>query len=75
MITIERCHMSRQCGQRWELLEPVLDNPRVRYCDQCQSAVHLVELERELIELARQGKCVAIVREDCIIAAGLQKHA
>lgn len=61
MIAIERCHLGYPCSQRWEALEPVLDNPRVRYCDRCQSAVHLVERENELFELARQGKCVAVV--------------
>jgi hypothetical protein len=68
MISIEHCHMSDQCTQRWEALEPVLDNPRVRYCGQCQSAVHLAEREKELVELARQGKCVAVMRT-CVINA------
>lgn len=75
MITIEHCHMRHQCSQRWEVLEPVLDNPRVRYCGQCQSAVHLAEQEQELVDLARQGKCVAVVREDFVMAVGLPSRA
>jgi hypothetical protein len=33
-------------------------------CGQCQSAVHLIEKKSELGELARQGKCVAILQKD-----------
>lgn len=70
MIAIEHCRLSDQCTQRWQALETVRDNPRVRYCDQCQSAVHLVEHEHELIELARQGKAVAVLRKDFLSTAG-----
>jgi hypothetical protein len=59
VIAIERCHRNSDCTQRWEGLEPVIDNPRVRYCGECQSAVHLAEHETELAELVRQGKSVA----------------
>lgn len=72
MIAIERCHHSYPCSQRWEALEPMLDNPRVRYCGRCQSAVHLVERENDLVELARQGKCVAVVREESVLAVAVQ---
>lgn len=61
--------MNGQCSQRWEALELVRDNPRVRYCDLCRSAVHLVEHEAEMLELARLGKCVAIAREDPVEVA------
>jgi hypothetical protein len=52
--------------QRWEALEPVRGNPRIRYCGLCRSAVHLVEHEAEILELARMGKCVAVQRRDPI---------
>ena len=71
MIAIERCRLSEQCTQRWQALETVRDNPRVRYCNQCQSAVHLVEHEYELIALARQGKSVAVLRRDALSTAGM----
>jgi hypothetical protein len=61
MIAMENCHRSSLCTQRWESLETVLDNPRVRYCARCGSAVHLVECGKELVELARQGKRVAVL--------------
>jgi len=69
MIAIECCRLSDSCTQRWHALETVRDNPRVRYCDQCQSAVHLVEHEHELLELVRQGKAVAVLRKDFVATA------
>lgn len=66
-IAIERCHLSGECTQRWEELELVRDNPRVRYCDLCQSAVHLVDHEAEMRELARMGKNVAVLRDDPVM--------
>ena len=65
-IAVEHCRLNGACTQRWEALEPVRDNPRMRYCSLCQSAVHLVEHEAEMLELARMGKCVAVQREDPI---------
>jgi hypothetical protein len=59
------------CTQRWEALEPVRGSPRIRYCGLCQSAVHLVEHEAEMLELARVGKCVAVRREDPIEAGNI----
>jgi hypothetical protein len=64
MISIERCRLGFRCTQRWEALEPIPGTSRVRYCSQCQAAVHLIEKESELGELARQGKCVAILQKD-----------
>jgi hypothetical protein len=70
MIAIERCRLSEQCTQRWQSLEPVRGNPHMRYCNLCQSAVHLVEHEHELVELARQGKSVAVLRNDPLSTDG-----
>jgi hypothetical protein len=55
--------MNGQCTRRWEELELVRDNPRVRFCSVCQSAVHLAEHETEMRELARVGKNVAVLRD------------
>ena len=65
-IAVEHCRLNGGCAQRWEALEPVRGNSRMRYCGLCQSAVHLVEHEAEMLELARMGKCVAVQREDPI---------
>ena len=67
-IDIERCHLNGNCTQRWETLELVRDEPRVRYCSQCQAAVHLAQGEDELAELARMGKNVAVSRDGAAVA-------
>lgn len=64
MIAIERCRLSDKCTQRWQSLEALQGNSHMRYCTLCQSAVHLVEHEHELVELVRQGKSVAVLRKD-----------
>jgi hypothetical protein len=69
MIAIERCRLSERCTQRWQSLEAVRGNPHLRYCSQCQAAVHLVEHEHEALELARQGKSVAVLRKDPPVVA------
>ncbi len=45
----------------------------VRFCTSCQSAVHLVEHEKELAEMARQGKCVAIQSETLTLIGFLRR--
>jgi len=60
VISIERCRLGNQCTQRWEELEVLPGNFCVRYCSRCASAVHLIEVESRIEELARQGKCVAL---------------
>ena len=71
-IDIERCHLNGQCTQRWDTLEPVRDEPRVRFCGQCRAAVHLAEGEDQLAELARLGKNVAVLRDDVAMACAPQ---
>lgn len=63
-IDVEQCRFNGQCSQHWDTLEPVHDNPRVRYCSLCQSAVHLAASTLEVTQLIRLGKCVAVMRED-----------
>jgi hypothetical protein len=63
-IDVEQCRLNGQCSQHWDTLEPVHDNPRVRYCSLCQSAVHLAASTLEMDRLVRLGKSVAVRRED-----------
>ncbi|MFK7789101.1 MAG: hypothetical protein AB8C95_06325 [Phycisphaeraceae bacterium] len=42
------------------------NDPTVRFCDTCLKNVHLAETEEQLVEMGKQGKCVAIDRQDCI---------
>jgi hypothetical protein len=62
--------LNGQCAQRWEALELVRDNPSVRYCALCNSAVHLVEREVDRLDLERMGKCVAIAHTEPIVPSG-----
>jgi hypothetical protein len=60
MIDIENCPMQYRCHQRWEHMERVVGNPRMRFCLHCQTVVHRPDDETEFAELARKGKCVAV---------------
>ena len=73
-IDVERCRLNGRCGQLWDALEPVHDNPRIRYCARCESAVHLAEGERELDELVRMGRNVALMREEAPLADRIAQH-
>jgi hypothetical protein len=73
-IDVERCRLNGGCNQRWDALEPVHDNPRIRYCSLCQSAVHLAADEFEVADLVRMGKSVAMMREDVANRAQTTRH-
>lgn len=59
-IPIENCRLKFECRQRWDSLEAIPSQPLVRYCGQCQSAVHLVRNHAEFKQQAAAGRCVAI---------------
>jgi len=60
MTPIQGCRLNHRCTQRWETLEIMPSNQRVRYCGHCSSVVHLVDRQEEFLELVRQGKCIAM---------------
>lgn len=57
---IDGCKLRFECPMRWDTLERVGKDPSVRFCGQCQSAVHWTANEEEAMALGRQGKCVAL---------------
>jgi ADP-ribosylglycohydrolase len=57
---IDGCKLRFECPMRWDTLERVGKDPNVRFCGQCQSAVHWTASEAEAMALGRQGKCVAL---------------
>lgn len=69
-IEIERCRLSYRCTQR-EALDPLPGALCVRFCGECQSAVHLAKGKAEFDELARQGRCVAVGRADMTSMVGV----
>lgn len=71
MAPIEHCRFAYRCDQQWDSLEVIPNNPRVRFCSKCQSAVHWADGKQEFNKLARQGKCVAVADIDDSRTMGL----
>lgn len=57
---IEGCKLGYQCSKRWDDLESIASAVDVRFCGQCQSAVHWANSASHAVDLGRQGKCVAL---------------
>jgi hypothetical protein len=57
---VERCRLAFVCSQRWEELERLPNHEQVRFCQRCQSSVHLATSAETFAVLASQGRCVAI---------------
>lgn len=57
---IDGCRLRYECPMRWDTLERVGRDESVRFCGQCQSAVHWADTEEQAIAFGRQGKCVAL---------------
>jgi hypothetical protein len=57
---VERCRLAFVCGQRWEELERLPNHEQVRFCQRCQSSVHLATSAETFAVLAAQGRCVAV---------------
>lgn len=57
MTDIQCIKWQKRCERQWEDLEEV--SYRVRFCSQCNHAVHRAESMHELQELAQEGKCAA----------------
>jgi len=56
--SIENCWAFR-CLQQWAALQ-LTDNPQVRFCPTCQQPVYLCTSDRNFLERAQQGHCVAV---------------
>ncbi|MBK9494696.1 MAG: hypothetical protein IPO08_09145 [Xanthomonadales bacterium] len=62
-VSIERCGLVTPCRQSWAGLEPLKDQPYVRFCGQCQRAVFLSRNDAEFDKHVALGRCVAVVHE------------
>ena len=60
---VERCRLAFVCGQRWEELEPLPNHEQVRFCQRCQSSVHLATSAETFAVHAAQGRCVAVTTD------------
>jgi hypothetical protein len=57
---VERCRLAFVCGQRWDELERLPNHEQVRFCQRCQSSVHLATSAETFAVMAAQGRCVAV---------------
>jgi hypothetical protein len=67
---VERCRLAFVCGQRWEELECLPNHEQVRFCQRCQSSVHLATTPKAFDALAAQGRCVAIANDGVVKEVG-----
>lgn len=58
---IVNCRFAFKCNMTWRDLSVIEDVQSVRYCSQCETAVHLCMDERQLEAHAAKGHCVAYV--------------
>ena len=61
MTDVHCAKWERLCDKQWEQLEPISDG--LKFCHACQLAVHRVDTQEALEQMAAQGKCVAFVDE------------
>ncbi len=57
---IQNCRFAFKCTKTWDALQTVANCPAVRYCSECETAVHLCKSEAEFLEHARKGHCVSL---------------
>ena len=67
---IANCRFAFRCPMTWGSLQAIEETMRVRYCDKCETAVHLCLSERELDDHAMKGHCVAYVEFEDSAAEG-----
>ena len=58
-INLRNCIFGFKCNQKWETLNATSVNG-IKFCDDCQREVHLVEDLRSLEEAIILNRCVAI---------------
>jgi uncharacterized protein (TIGR02996 family) len=61
----------RECGERWESMQPLSD-PNERACSRCHETVHLCETRDRAETLAGQGVCITVPAK---LARGLKEEA
>ena len=61
MPTIRNCKFAFKCTRTWESLIET-GQVDIRFCGDCQQAVHYCHTDGELAEAIRLNRCVAIER-------------
>ena len=59
---IRNCEFKYACRKTWKSLQkiPGINEALIRFCDDCQQEVHLVETERSLLWHIENNDCVAL---------------
>lgn len=71
---IRNCEFKYACRKTWKSLQkiPGINYDLIRYCDDCQQKVYLVQSERSLLWRIENNHCVAIPYEITIRYAALK---
>jgi hypothetical protein len=64
VIDIRNCPLAFECTRRWRQLAAVEGEPSVRYCQACETTVHLCRTDAAYRQHRLKGHCVALELED-----------
>ncbi|MDC2891036.1 hypothetical protein [Psychrosphaera algicola] len=62
-MEIRNCKFEYECPEKWESLVKT-EQQNVRYCNICDKGVHFCKNEKEIFELIKDNKCIAIEVSD-----------
>jgi hypothetical protein len=57
------CPFKFRCDKTWDTLKTTYD-PTVKYCNDCEKDVHLVQSDQELKQAIKEDWCIAVVELD-----------
>jgi len=58
-INIRNCIFGFKCSKHWEALSST-SNEGIKFCDDCQKPVYLINEQTELVKAIELNRCVAI---------------
>jgi hypothetical protein len=70
VIDIRNCPLAFECRRQWRQLATIADQPSVRYCQDCETSVHLCRTDAEYRQHQLKGHCVALELENTYRVGG-----
>lgn len=64
VIEIGNCPLAFECDRRWDQLAAIAGERSVRYCQRCETAVHLCRTDQDYRQHRLKGHCVALAPPD-----------
>ena len=58
-INVRNCKLGYECKQDWFHLTETKDE-NIKYCNQCEKSVYMIQNDSELMDAIRGNRCVAI---------------